>query len=52
MTVMELPERFKNRKLEVIIIPAEEQEMVSKKIADMEQALQSLAGAIPYTDIY
>lgn len=51
MTVMKLPEKFRNRKLEVIILPAEEQEKESKKAADIERALQSLVGAIPYTDM-
>ncbi len=51
MSIMKLPEKFRNRKLEVIILPAEESEKVSKKTADIEQALQSLAGAIPYTDM-
>ena len=51
MTVMKLPEKFRNRKLEVIILPAEEQEKLSKKAADIDQALQSLVGAIPYTDM-
>lgn len=51
MTVMKLPEKFKNRKLEVIVLPAEEQENTPKKATDIEQALQSLVGAIPYTDM-
>lgn len=51
MTVMKLPEKFKNRKLEVIVLPAEEQENIPKKATDIEQALQSLVGAIPYTDM-
>lgn len=51
MTVMKLPEKFRNRKLEVIILPVEDREGVSKKKTDIEQALQSLAGAIPYTDM-
>lgn len=51
MTIMELPEKFRNCKLEVIILPAEEQKMVSKKTADIDKALQSLVGAIPYTDM-
>lgn len=51
MTVMHLPETFKNRRLEVIILPAEEQQRESKKAADIEQAIQSLIGAVPYTDM-
>ncbi len=51
MTVMRLLEKFRNRKLEVIILPAEEQEKSSKEAIDIDQVLQSLTGAIPYTDI-
>ncbi|MBD5496059.1 MAG: hypothetical protein HDR12_17245 [Lachnospiraceae bacterium] len=51
MAIMTLPETFKNRKLEVIVLPAEEQDKSSKKAVDIEQALQSLVGAIPYTDM-
>ena len=48
---MKLPEKFRNRKLEVIIFPAEEQEKLSKNAVDIDQALQSLVGVIPYTDM-
>lgn len=51
MTVMRLPEKFRNRKLEVIVLLAEEQEKSSKKASDIDQALQSLVGSIPYTDM-
>lgn len=51
MAIMTLPETFKNRKLEVIVFPAEEHEKSSKKAVDIEHALQSLVGAIPYTDM-
>ncbi|MCM1086881.1 MAG: hypothetical protein NC318_02640 [Blautia sp.] len=51
MTVMKLPEKFRNRKLEVLILPADEQEKSSKKAIDIDKALQSLVGAIPYTDM-
>lgn len=51
MSVMTLPETFKNRKLEVIVIPGEEMKETSKKAADIEQAIQSLLGAVPYTDM-
>ena len=51
MAIMRLPENFKNRKLEVIILPAEEQEKPLKRAADIDQAIKSLTGAIPYTDI-
>lgn len=48
MTVMALPETFKNRKLEVLVFPMEEQE--SEK-TDNESVVQSLIGAIPATDM-
>lgn len=48
MAVMELPETFKNQKLEVLVFPMEEQE--SKK-TDIESVVQSLIGAIPATDM-
>lgn len=35
----------------MIILPAEEQEKSSKKSVDIDQTLQSLIGAIPYTDM-
>lgn len=48
MTVMALPETFKNRKLEVLIFPTEEQ---GPEKADIESVVQSLIGAIPATDL-
>lgn len=48
MAVMALPETFKNRKLEVLIFPTEEQEV---KKEDVESVVQSLIGAIPATDM-
>ena len=51
MKVMKLPEKFRNRKLEVIILPAEEQEKPSKKATEIDQAIESLIGSIPYTDM-
>lgn len=48
MAVMALPETFKNRKLEVLVFPMEEQE--SEK-TDIESVVQSLIGAIPTTDM-
>ena len=48
MAVMALPETFKNRKLEVLVFPMEEQE--SEK-TDIESVVQSLIGAIPATDM-
>lgn len=51
MAVMKLPETFKNRRLEVIILPADEQEKTTKRASDIDQAINSLIGAIPYTDM-
>lgn len=51
MSIMTLPETFRNRKLEVIVIPKEETEETQKKTADIDQAVQSLLGAVPYTDM-
>lgn len=48
MAVMALPETFKNRKLEVLIFPMEEQE---PEKADIASVVQSLIGAIPATDL-
>ena len=49
MSVMTLPETFRNRKLEVIVLPVEESIEKSKKTSDIEKAIQSLVGAVPYT---
>lgn len=51
MAVMKLPETFKNRRLEVIILPADEQEKTTKRASEIDQAINSLIGAIPYTDM-
>lgn len=49
MTIMKLPEAFRNQKLEVIVLPTEEEESVEKK-ENVKEIVQSLVGAIPYTD--
>ena len=46
MSIMSLPEIFKNRKLEVLVFPTEEQESKKEKI-DIESVVQSLIGVIP-----
>lgn len=51
MAVMRLPETFRNRKLEVIVLPVEEQQKTPKMTSDIDQAIQSLLGAVPYTDM-
>lgn len=48
MAVMALPEAFKNRKLEVLVFPMEEQE---PEKTDIESVVESLIGAIPATDM-
>lgn len=49
MSIMALPETFRNRKLEIIILPTDEDTSVQQK-ADLTGIVQSLLGAIPYTD--
>ena len=49
MTVMALPEAFQNRKLEVIVLPVEDPVPVQKN-ADIMGTIQSLVGAVLYTD--
>lgn len=51
MTIMTLPETFRNRKLEVIVLPTEEQAVTSKNTFDIENVIQSLVGSMPYTDM-
>ena len=50
MSVIALPEAFRNRKLEVIVLPTEE-EAVTQQKTDVPSIVQSLVGAIPHTDI-
>ena len=50
MSVMTLPETFKNRRLEVIVLPAEERAPKSQEI-DVKAVVESLVGAIPYTGL-
>lgn len=49
MSIMRLPESFRNRKLEVIVLPTEEKETVEKE--NINDIVQSLVGAVPYTDM-
>lgn len=51
MTIMTLPETFRNRKLEVIVLPTEEQAVTSKNTFDIENVIQSLVGSVPHTDM-
>ena len=50
MSVMALPEAFRNRKLEIIVLPAEEESGTQRK-TDVPGIVQSLVGAIPHTDM-
>ena len=47
LSVIPLPEAFKNRKLEVIVIPAEEPVEKMKDKKEIEEAVDFLAGSIP-----
>jgi len=50
MSIMALPEAFQNRKLEIIVLPTDEDMPVRQK-ADVAGIVQSLIGAIPHTDL-
>ena len=50
MSIMALPEAFRNRKLEVIVLPTDEETVIQQK-PDVAGIVQSLVGAIPYTDM-
>ena len=47
MPFMNLPKTFRNRKLEVIVLPFEENSEEVKKTADVSTVVQSLIGIIP-----
>ena len=52
MSIMTLPEAFRNQKLEVIVLPADEQEQTSEEqTKDIQTIVQSLVGSIPHTDL-
>lgn len=50
MSIMALPEAFRNRKLEVIVLPTDEESAIQQK-PDVAGIVQSLVGAIPHTDM-
>jgi len=50
MSIMALPEAFQNRKLEIIVLPTDEDAPARQK-ADIAGIVQSLVGAIPHTDL-
>ena len=47
MSIITLPRAMRNRRLEVIIMPAEEREAVSNKETDVDNIVNSLIGSIP-----
>lgn len=47
MSFMTLPQAFHNRKLEIIVMPAEEQAEETKKAVDISDTVRSLIGIIP-----
>lgn len=47
MSIMQLPETLKNRKLEIIVLPAEEHSEKIDRSAEVKAAVNSLIGAIP-----
>jgi hypothetical protein len=51
MTVIPLPEHFRNHKLEVIIIPAEDEMKPEPNVSRIDSAIQALTGAVPYMDM-
>lgn len=50
MSIMTLPEAFRNRKLEVIVLPTDEQAS-AEQTKDIQSIVQSLIGAIPHTSL-
>ena len=50
MSIRALPEAFRNRKLEIIVLPTEEETTTQQK-PDVAGIVQSLVGAIPHTDM-
>lgn len=49
MSIMALPEAFRNRKLEIIVFPTEEDAQTQRK-TNVPGVVQSLVGAIPHTE--
>jgi len=50
MSIMALPESFRNQKLEIIVLPTDEQDS-AEKTRDVANIVQSLIGAIPHTEL-
>lgn len=47
MTIMQLPKSLRNRKLEVIIMPAEDAVETVEELSEVEGIVKSLIGSIP-----
>lgn len=47
LSIIQLPETLKNRKLEIIILPAEEAVEVERKDNEVEEIVDSLTGILP-----
>lgn len=50
MSVLALPEAFRNRKLEIIVLPAGE-DAPARRDGDVADIVRSLVGAVPRTDL-
>jgi hypothetical protein len=51
MTVMQLPEHFRNHRLEVIIMSSDDETKQKPDASRIDSAIQALTGAVPYTDM-
>ena len=49
MNILALPEKYRNHKLEIIIIPSEESSLIEKE--EKSKILKSLLGSIPSTNL-
>lgn len=49
MSILSLPEKYRNHKLEIIVIPSEEKHLTEK--SEKSKILNSLIGAIPTTNL-
>ena len=52
MSIMTLPEAFRNQKLEIIVLPTDEPEQTSEEqTKDIQTIVQSLVGSIPHPNL-
>lgn len=47
MSIIQLPETMKNKKLEIIILPAEDTEKMEQRNDEIEDIVDSLTGILP-----